>query len=309
MITMGHSGCLYNMDAVDTVTLERDRYGTPAKLTFSVINDVNLAVEEGALIEFVFHDDRVFRGYVFKTKSDADKIEVTAYDQLRYLKNKDSFDYKNIKLNRLVELIAQKYGLRTGALVDTGYVIPARKERDSTLIDIISTAISLTLTNSNRLYILRDNYGEIVLEDIESLRSGIVLNNAIPNFTIESSIDDKTYNVIEVKSNDETIKPTVAKDDASIKKWGVLKYVDGSLKEGENPNAKAKALLALYNHRTRSFSASDLPGDVSIVGGSSLAVMVNIGSEAIKQYMVVDSVKHSFTGDLHVMSLKLLGGI
>jgi hypothetical protein len=306
---MGHSGYLYNLDAIDTVSLERDRYGTPAKLTFSVINDVNLAVEEGVLIEFIFNDDRVFRGYVFKTKSDAEKIEVTAYDQLRYLKNKDSFDYKNLKLNELVQLIARKYGLRTGELADTGYVIPPRKERDSTLIDIISTAISLTLTNNSRLYILRDRYGEIVLEDIEALRSGIVLNNAIPSFTIESSIDDKTYNVIEVKSNDETIAPTVEKDDDSIKKWGVLKYVDGSLKEGENPNVKAKALLALYNHRTRSFSASDIPGDVSIVGGSSLAVIVNIGSEEIMQYMVVDSVKHSFTGDLHVMSLKLLGGI
>ena len=47
-------------------------------------------------MSFRFNGANVFYGYVFKkSRSDNRLIKVTAYDQLRYFKNKDTISYVN----------------------------------------------------------------------------------------------------------------------------------------------------------------------------------------------------------------------
>ena len=71
----------------------------------------------------------MFYGFVF-TKSRSGRtpnvIEVTAYDQLRYFKNKDTYVYSNKKASDVIKMIAEDFGLSVGALEDTGYVIASR---------------------------------------------------------------------------------------------------------------------------------------------------------------------------------------
>lgn len=294
-----------------SVAWDVDRNGTPGKLTFNVINDESLDIQEGNAVRFKVDGKGVFYGFIFKLKADADRVTITAYDQLRYLKNKDTLVYKDLRADGLVRRIGTEFKLQIGTLANTGYVIPPRIEDNQTLIDMVKNALDLTLRNTNKIYVLYDDFGKITLTDIETMRLDLVLDqDTSGDFDIDSSIDSNTYNKIKlVRPNEETGLRDVfiAQDSGNINKWGILQYYD-TLKEGENGKAKVNALLKLYNQRDRVFSADNVLGDLRVRGGSSLIVQVKIGAISIKNYMVVDSVRHTFADNEHFMSLKLRGG-
>lgn len=295
----------------DSVKWDVDRFGTPGKLTFRVLNDADLNIEEGNAVRFKSDGKNVFYGFIFKLKADEDLITITAYDQLRYLKNKDTLVYKDLTGDGLVRRIAKEFNLRTGKLANMGYVIPPRVEDNQTLIDMVKTTQDLTLKNTGKLYVLYDDFGSIKIEDIEDMRLDILLDDETTGaFSLDSSIDASTYNKIKlVKPNEETgtREVYIAQDSGNINRWGVLQYYD-TLKDGENGKAKADALLKLYNQKNRVFTANNVLGDVRVRGGSSVIVRVKYGSLELRNYMVVDSVQHVFSDNAHFMNLKLRGG-
>lgn len=294
-----------------SIAWEIDRFGTPGKLTFTVLNDSGLDIQEGNAVRFKVDDLGVFYGFIFRLRADEDQIQITAYDQLRYLKNKDTIVYKNLTADGLVRRIATEFNLQVGTLANTGYLIPPRIEDNQTLIDMVKSALDLTLMNTNKLYVLYDSFGKITLTDIDTMRLDLVLDqDTTGGFSLDSSIDSNTYNKIKLVYPDEkkgVREVYIAQDSGNINKWGTLQYYD-TLNEGENGKAKADALLKLYNQRDRVFTADNVLGDLRVRGGSSLVVMVDIGALTLKNYMVVDSVRHTFADNEHFMSLKLRGG-
>lgn len=75
----------------DDVTWELTRKGAPGKLTFKVLKDAALNFSRDT-VQFNYEGVNLFFGYVFTKEHNKDtSILVTAYDQLRYLKNKDTF--------------------------------------------------------------------------------------------------------------------------------------------------------------------------------------------------------------------------
>lgn len=294
-----------------SVTWDVDRFGTPGKLAFNVMNDEGLDIQEGNAVRFKAYGEPVFYGFIFKIKGDDERLSITAYDQLRYLKNKDTIVYKALTADGLVRRIATEFNLQVGTLAGTGYVIPPRIEDNQTLIDMIKNALDLTLRNTSKLYVLYDTFGKITLTDIDTMRLDLMLDqDTTGDFDFDSSIDSNTYNRIKlVRPNEETGVRDVylAQDTSNINKWGILQYYE-TLQEGENGKAKADALLKLYNQRDRVYTADKVLGDLRVRGGSSLIVQLRIGALAIKNYMVVDSVRHTFADNEHFMNLKLRGG-
>ena len=55
-------------------------------------------------------------------------------------------------------------------------------------------------------------------------------------------------------------------------------------------------------------TASNVLGDVRVRAGSSIVVMLNLGDIVVQNYMVVESVRHTFNEQQHLMELKLRGG-
>ena len=89
-----------------------ERKGAPGKLTFSVLADDVLDFSEGSAVRLQEDGDKIFFGFVFKQQRDRGKIiNVTAYDQLRYLKNKDTIVYENKRADQFLRMIAADYGL------------------------------------------------------------------------------------------------------------------------------------------------------------------------------------------------------
>ncbi|MCM1545201.1 MAG: hydrolase, partial [Ruminococcus sp.] len=247
----------------DSIELTLERFGTPGKLTFKVINDGIIKITEGSHVRLKIDDEPVFYGFVFSLKRDKEQIiTVTAYDQLRYLKNKDTYVYENKTASQFIKMVADDFKLNVGTIENTGFVISSRVEENTTLFDMIGNALDLTLRSRKQIYVLYDDFGKLTLKNIASMRvekSGAYLmidEETGENFEYTSSIDGETYNKVKLTyDNDKNGKREVyiSQDSSHINEWGVLQYFD-TLSEGENGKAKADALLSLYNRKTHNLT-------------------------------------------------------
>jgi len=294
-----------------------ERKNTPGKLVFKVLKDDILDFSEGSPVRMKVDGDNVFFGFVFKQQRTKDKIiTVTAYDQLRYLKNKDTKVYEGKTANQFVKMIADDYALNLGTLDDTGYVIESRVEENTSLFEMIANALDLTLTNTGEMYVLYDDFGKLTLKSLSSMYVGVpgaylmIDEETGQNFDYTSSIDENTYNKIKLTYDNESTgkrEVYIAQDGSHINEWGVLQYFD-TLSKGENGQAKADALLQLYNKKTRNLKIVNALGDTRVRAGSMVVINLALGDMNLKNFMLVEKVKHTFKLDQHFMDLTLRGG-
>lgn len=307
-----HGNNLFSPIVQEGITWTTERKGCPGELQFKVVKDDTIAFQEGDAVRLKVNGANVFYGFVFKKKRTKDHIiTVTAYDQLRYLKNKDTYVYENKTAGELIKMIATDFKLQTGTIENTGFKIASRIEENTSLFDMIQNALDLTLENQKRMYVMFDDFGKITLKGLESMQLNLLIDEETgENFDYTSSIDDQTYNKVKLTyDNEDTGKREVyiAQDSANMNQWGVLQHFD-TLQKGENGQAKANALLSLYNKKTRNLSIKNAFGDVRVRAGSMVAVMLYLGDVKVQNIMLVEKCKHEFTESQHLMNLTLRGG-
>lgn len=296
----------------DEIKWETERKGQPGKLTFSVVKDSIIDFQEGNAVSFKVDGVKVFYGFVFKKERDkGNTIQVTAYDQLRYFKNKDTYVYANKTAGELIQMIADDFNLNTGTLENTGFKIASRVEDNKSLFDIVQSALDLTLQGKKKLYVLYDDFGKLTLKDVESMKLSVLIDDeTAENFKYTSTIDGETYNKIKLSfENEETGKREIyiSQDSSNINNWGVLQYFE-TIDDKVNGKAKADALLSLYNRKTRNLTISDTFGDVRVRAGCSIPIKLNLGDVNVQNFMLVEKVQHQFKQDEHSMNLTLRGG-
>lgn len=301
---------IYQPAVEDNIRWETERKGQPGRLTFSILPDVD--VQEGNAVRFKVNDKPIFYGFIFtKHRTKGDLISITAYDQLRYLKNKDTYIYTNKTANELITMIAKDFNLQTGTLENTGFKIPSRVEDNKTLFDIIQTALDLTLQNKKQMYVLYDDFGKLTLKNVESMKLDLLIDETVAeNYRYTSTIDGETYNKIKLafESGEKGKREIyIAQDSAHMNDWGVLQYFE-SIDETVNGKAMADALLSLYNAKTRNLQISRVFGDVRVRAGCSVPVRLNLGDVTVQNYMMVEKCQHTFKNDEHFMDLILRGG-
>lgn len=300
----------YEPVVLDDVKVTWQRKSTPGKLEFKV-HRKGLKCTEGNAVALYVGTTPFFYGYIFqKSRSEKNIISITVYDQLRYLKNKDTYTYSG-KASDFIKRVAGDFALNTGIIADTGYSIAPRLESDSTLFDMFQNALDLTMMNTGKLYVLYDNFGALTLKDSEKMITDVLIDqDTCEGLGYTSSIDGETYNKIKLTyDNEETGKRDVyiAKDSSNINKWGVLQYFE-TLQEGENGQAKVEQLLKYYNRKTRNLSIKDAIGSTKVRAGSYVVVMLDLGDIKVKNYMLVEKVVHKFEAGSHFMDLTLAGG-
>jgi hypothetical protein len=299
----------------DGVKWETERQGTPGKLTFKLHSDKNKNVtfSEGDGVLFIYHKNKqpvnVFNGYVFTKKRDKDDwITVTAYDQLRYLKNKATYVYTNKRASDVVRMIAKDYKLDIGGITPTKYVIGSRAEDNQSLFDIIQNALDLTLISTNMVYVLYAHDGKLYLQDANDMKRDIVINKSTASsFEYTSTIDDETYNEIELYyDNDETNKREYfhAVNETNVGRWGRLRLTE-SLQNPANAKHRVKQMLRLYNKPTRKLTVKGAFGDYRCWAGSSVPVDLDLGDIKINNYMLIEKATHTFKNGEYTMDLTL----
>lgn len=303
---------VYLPDVAEGVKLTLERKGTPGRLEFKVIKDDILKFTEGDPVKLTVNGTPMFYGFVFKKSRDKENtVDVTVYDQLRYLKNKDTITEEGLKASDLLKRIASDFGMRLGTVEDTGYTLETIVEENQTLFDMIQNALDETLTNTGQLYCLYDDVGKLTLKNINSMKLNLLIDKETgENFSYESSIDEQTYNRVKLAyNNDKTGKRElyIAQDSETMNQWGVLQYFEEVQTQTGAP-AKANALLKLYDQKTRKLTVKNAFGDVRVKAGCAVVVSLDLGDISVNNYMVVNKVIHTFADNQHTMELDLIGG-
>lgn len=296
-----------------------ERRGTPGRLVFKVLvqeEDV-LDFSEGSPVRLKVDGKDIFFGFVFKQQRSKDQlITVTAYDQLRYLKNKDTKVYENKTASQLIKMLATDYKLKVGVLEDTKFIIKTRIEENTSVIEMVENALDLTMMNRKEMFVLYDDFGKLTLKSITNMKVHdkedyfAIDESSGENFDYTSSIDDSTYNQVKLTyDNKKTGKREVylVKDSTNINKWGLLQYFD-TLQDGENGKIKAETLLQLYNKKTRNLKITNAFGDTRVRAGSMIVVNLNLGDIKVQNFMIVEKCRHIFKENEHYMDLTLRGG-
>lgn len=308
------NGNVWNVsDIAEEASWSTTRVGKPSSFEFKLVDggmnqEAKFKVSNGDVVMVRDGDSNVFYGYVFKIGRNAEQsISVTAYDQTRYLLNKDTYVFKNVETGDVIKRIAADFKLKTGRIDSTGYKIPSMSEDGQTLFDIIEKANALTIIRANQFFVFFDDFGELSLRRVSNFVADFYVGEGslLTGYDYAQDIDSDSYNKIKLyRDNKETGKRDVylAQDSANMAQWGILQLyqsVDENLNEAQI-NEKLNQLTALKNREQRTLKLEAI-GDLRVRAGMYLPIL--IPSLGLEKLMLVEETKHSFSGSDHTMSL------
>ena len=328
------TGVVYDITkAAGNIQHQTQLGGQPGKLTFSVQQDPSntLQIVCGSIARFSVDGEGVFYGYVFTMSTDeSGAYKITAYDQMRYLKNEEVYATSNMTASQIFELVCRDVypGLRVSANGDTyvppslpykivvpsTFIVPAYFHDRKTLYSIIEYAIDRTNiaegekpAGQQKSFYIKDKFGVLQFTELGQELTNLVIGDKslLTGFQYEISIDKNTYNsVVIVRDNETTGKRDVwsAFDSSTQRQWGKLQTVQEADKDMNEAQIKALAnnLMKLRNRETKTMKLNAL-GHKDIVAGAGF--FFELERLGIKQRMWVTSATHNYDKDTHTMSL------
>ncbi len=308
-----HNGVKYMPLVQDGATLTSNYRGVPSEFNFTVLKTPELDFAEGDAVLLEVNGVKMFFGFVFeKQRTDNETISVKAYDQMRYLQCRDNIEFSPRTASQYVEHIAKLTQIRYGEIEDTKHVLPDRVEESTSYVDMILGALERTKKISGEEYILYDDFGSLTLKNVDSLVANCYISaDNTESFNYTTSIDKDTYTKVRLVRSNGREKDTpeyIAKDEESIKKWGVLVYYE-KLDDNDNATVKAKELLRQYNRKTVTLSLKNVFGNAEVRAGKSVLVDLDLGDMKLRQFLLVTKCTHTFSQGEHFMHLDLKGGV
>lgn len=309
-------GQIYDISSLVTdISYDTSLDSQPSRLTFTYIVDALATFPAGSIVSFKIEGIGVFFGYIFKqTLTEKEKVQVIAYDQTRYLKNKDTYVFNNKNIVQIFTKLCDDFNLSYKIVDNTDYILAPRIYDNKTLYDIINWGIDETLIKTGNWYTIRDNFGTLEFVNLNSLKTDIYFGDkqSLLAYNFENSIDMNTYNQVKlIKENKETIKRELylVKDSNNIKKWGLLQYFE---KMDENANEaqikeRAEKLLKLKNRTTKTLKIECI-GDINIKAGNGIILdIADLQEYEVErnQYFMVINCTHNFKNNQHIMNLEL----
>lgn len=311
-------GVTYDVsEAVSDMTITTYLRDNPGKLEFTVLKSGSLAFWEGATVSVVLDGHKMFKGFVFKKArtQEVDQIRVTCYDQMRYLKNKDSRVFENVTSNQIFEKLCSDFVLKCKTVDASSHICAPRSEDATSLYDMIQHALDDTLANTRNWYFIRDNFGTLEHLNIMSCIRPEVLGDAsfVSGFDYETSIDDAVYNQIKLyRDNDTTGKREVfivndtVNGGQKLKEWGILQLYE---KVDESYNiaqieAKALQMLKYYCSVRRSLTLHCLGVKEFFAGCIFKCKIANLGDLSLNSYLLVTECTHRISNEEHTMDIK-----
>lgn len=301
------------------ITWTTERVGVASKLTFTVIKEGEIIFHEGDQVRCEVDGVPIFLGYVFSKDKNREKIAVTCYDMLRYLKAKQSYLIQEMKLGDVISMIAKDFNLTVGELANTEYVLPRKRYEAQTLFDIITNCQFLTQVKMGVVYNFYDNIGALTLKKAADMKVPLLISTVatdngerlLADYRYKTSIDDDTYNVVKlVWPNKESGKGDVysSEDKEGIGLWGKLQYyekISGEFNEAEVRD-KVEYLLNYFCQVRRTLKLEAL-GNTSVRAGCMIELyMPDLGDVALHKTLLVNSCTHKISSNSHTMSLEMI---
>lgn len=316
VVQNSNTGKAYDVsDLISDVKFDSEMEDNPGKLEFTLNNVFNENyISEGSPVSFKVDNNKVFWGYVFKIgKNKTHEISITAYDQLRYFKSKDTYVFSDLSCEGIFKKICSDFSITNKVVHGSSYVLPPRVNDNKTLAEIIQYAFDKTLVDTGDWYMMRDNFGTLEHLNVWEQRTNLVIGDEslLCDFDYESSIDNDTYNQIKlVKENKETKKRElfIVKDSSTIKQWGILQYfetVDESMNDAQIKD-RAEMFLKHYNKPKKTLKLECI-GDLRVKSGVGVVLVIKDLENDIpyNKYVIVNKVTHEFKNSNHTMSLEV----
>lgn len=281
-----------------------------AVLEASVVKAGDLSFDEGAPVKLLCDGAEVFSGRVFtKSRTRPEIINIRAYDELRYLQNRDCCSFVSATPGNMLRQIAGMLDLPLGDVADCGYRFTAKVYDNRRYLDMLADVLADVLrVKSKHYYVLAEN-GKLCLRDCREMMVNVVMS--LPNFcgySYLTTLDDGYANRVKVIYEDKRKslrQEYMAENREDIKRFGVLQYVSKNASANRQTKAQADQLLRDLNHRGEQLSVRGALGDVRVRGGSMVRVNLNLGDRIVNDWALVQSAVHTFCSGQCLMDLEL----
>lgn len=309
----GTPGKMFIPVLLDDVRITSTYDCNPSKMVFTVLKEGALNFGLGTKAVLKMDDQIIWVGYVmYKHRTSDVKIECTAYDQLRYLKNKISKSYtEQFKIEDAIKDILKDMDLPVGTFDELKecWMTPCVYDQQEAL-EVVDDLCTDYLRRLQVNLVFFDNAGEICLRTLDNMRvtNQFFTAEEMGDWDYTSSIEN-SYNSIVVdllQDDGETHDRFITvEDESAINRWGLLRYVDKD-NEGETiAKNKAESLLELLNRETRTLKLKQVLGNTQVRGGSLVAVKLNLGDMLLYSWMVVKEVTHTLGQDGYTMDVEV----
>ena len=314
----GQTGDAFDISSICTkCTITSKRRSTPSTLKLECLNSKGISFVNGGVLQVRDGSRGLFHGYIFTIEkksgvlsretqladylqntqtpnSENGYISITAYDQLRYLKNKETYVFKQKRADEIIASIANDFELKIGTLANSGYIIPLMLEDNQELFNIIEKAIDLTIVNTGKAWRFFDNFGTLEFTELKSNLTDIVIGESslAQSYTASESIDKDYYNQVKLvrdvaKDSNAPRKVFLQKDSEAQRRYGVLQYYDvvnanASLTQVEK---SSQELLSLYNQPKKTISLKCLI-DTRVRAG--IGVYVHLQDIGANGYYIIE---------------------
>ena len=316
IVQNNENGTIYDLSKiVKDIKFDTEIHDNPGKLTFKIINlqSTNL-INEGSPISFKVNNTNMFWGYVFKiNKSKDNNINITAYDQLRYLKSKDTYVLSKLSCEGIFKKVCTDKQINYRVVNTSSHLLPARINDNKSYAEIIQYGFDKTLIDTGKWYFMRDNFGTLELLEVSQQFTNLVIGDGslLTEYNYESSIDNETYNQIKlVKENKKTKKREIyiVKDSSNMKKWGTLQFFETITEEVNEAQIKERAnmLLKRYNKLEKTLKL-DCIGDLRVKVGCGIYLSIKDLENDVpyNKFVIVTKVTHEFNNNKHMMNLEV----
>lgn len=303
-------------NAISELSITTYMDGAPGQCTFDLIKSGELAFWEGATVSIEVDGVKMFKGFVFKKSrsQDVDIISCTCYDQLRYLKNKDSYVFEGMSSDQIFKKICDDFVLKHKVVDASSHICTPRSNDATSLYEMIEHALDDTLINTGEWYFIRDNFGVLEHVNVWSCLSGLLLGDrsGITEFEYETSIEDDTYNQIKLyRDNEKSGKREIfivndtINGGQNLKEWGILQLyekVDEKLNKAQIEE-KARGMLRLYNNVKRSLTLTSEGVPTIFAGCIFRCRIADLGDLSIDRYLLITECTHNISNGVHTMEL------
>ena len=301
---------VYRVVTVDRPWIEREEF-CASKLEFTVMKDDTVSFNQGDAVSVKYDGEDMFLGYVFYKKRDKDKlIKVVCYDQLRYMKNRRTYTRGKMRLDEVVNKIADDYALRKGEIEKCSVTVGAVAAENVSLIDVVKKACSDVRSKSGERYILFDKCGELCLKNENSMVLDVVLDDTqAENYEYTDTIDNEVYNIVEVYSDKKKYNTRylgVASDKETMDMWGTL-ILSKKATDAGNEKSEAEKLLSEYNRINREIVIKNVDGNPGFFPGSRVYVVFTMGDVELDGYMRIKKAVHVFENNVYRCDVYLDG--
>ena len=318
LLVAGKKGVFNLSDyCLDEITYTTHKTGYASSLNFTVARNIGgeFVFFEGDCVQFFIDGELLFQGFIFSKERNSDHfIRVTAYDQLRYLKNKDSYNYSLKTASDVVLMIINDFKLSYGMIDNSKYVINNRIEENKSLFDIILNACNITYKNTGEQYFLFDKAGRLYFKELNNLKSPFALSidQSVIDFNCKTDIDTDTFSQVKLYQRNKTKKidkEITVNDKNGIEQFGVLQYYEKMPDEYNDFQLEtcAKTILKEKNRVKRTLNIKCIGqglGEHLLHAGNSIFLSnLDIGEEILNNWECISKCVHSFKNNEHIIEM------